>query len=337
MSASAEHLFEIRDLEVAFHTRAGTASAVRGVSLALDGGETLGVVGESGCGKSTMAMAALGMIQLPGQVVGGDVLWKGESLLDKKVANRIRGKELAMINQDPMSSLNPIITIGAQMTELMTRHLDMTRKAARNRAADLLEMVDIPNPQQRLKRYPFEFSGGMQQRILIAMALSCEPKMLIADEPTTALDVTIQAQMLELIASLQERLDLALMLITHDLGVVAGVCDNVSVMYAGKIVERGTTDEIFTDPRHPYSAAMVRATPRLDVKRHRLAAIEGVPPSPIDPRPGCSYFPRCGHSSVKCETDQPPLESLPGGRRAACFHPVTLDGQASSEVDPGHG
>ncbi len=337
MNASAGHLFEIRDLEVAFHTRAGTASAVRGVSLALDDGQTLGLVGESGCGKSTTAMAALGLIQLPGEVIGGDVLWRGESLLDKKVADRVRGKELAMINQDPMSSLNPIITVGAQMAELMTRHLDLTRKAAWSRAADLLEMVDIPNPGRRLKRYPFEFSGGMQQRILIAMALSCEPKLLIADEPTTALDVTIQAQMLELIASLQESLDLALMLITHDLGVVAGVCDRVSVMYAGKIVESGTTDEIFLDPRHPYSAALVSATPRLDMKRRRLPVIEGVPPSPIDPAPGCSFYPRCGNATAECTIDQPTLEALPGGRQAACIHPITLDEAAPSTVEQRHG
>ena len=272
------HLLDIRNLEVVFPTRGGVVRAVRNVSFTVAPGESLGIVGESGSGKSTIARASLGLIELPGRIIAGEVLWRGRSLRDRKVAAGVRGREISMVSQDPMASMNPILTIGTQMAEVMERHLDLGRKAALRRAGDLLEKVGIPDPGRRLGQYPFEFSGGMQQRVVIAIALSCDPMMLIADEPTTALDVTTQAQILELISSLQRDLGLALVLITHDLGVVAGACDLLKVLYAGEIVESGTADQLFHGPHHPYTAALLGSTPRLDVRAERLMAIEGQPP-----------------------------------------------------------
>ncbi len=316
-------LLEIRDLEVVFPARGGTVQAVRGVSLTVDAGESLGIVGESGSGKSTIARAALGLIELPGRIVGGEVLWKGRSLRDHRFARRVRGREISMVSQDPMASMNPILTIGAQMAEVMTRHLGLSKKRALMRAGDLLEKVGIPDPGRRLGQYPFEFSGGMQQRVVIAAALSCDPMMLIADEPTTALDVTTQAQILELISSLQEDLNLALVLITHDLGVVAGACDDLNVLYAGRIVESGTADELFHSPHHPYTAALLGATPRLDLKVDRLVAIDGQPPDLRSVSAGCSFAPRCPHTTSQCESSPPVLTPSSAGRAFACFHPLS--------------
>ena len=318
----SDHLLEIRNLEVVFPTREGTVQAVRGVSFTVDAGESLGVVGESGSGKSTLARAALGMIELPGRIAGGEILWRGRSLLDKRVARRIRGREISMVSQDPMASMSPILTIGTQMTEVMTRHLDIGRREAFTRAGDLLEKVGIPDPGRRLGQYPFEFSGGMQQRVVIATALSCDPMMLIADEPTTALDVTTQAQILELISSLQKDLGLALMLITHDLGVVAGACDLLKVLYAGEVVESGTADQLFHRPRHPYTAALLGSTPRLDVKADRLMAIEGHPPDLRHVGRGCSFTPRCPHATTRCTTESPVLQPSEVGRAYACWNPL---------------
>jgi len=317
-----DHLLEIRNLEVVFPTREGTVRAVRGVSFTVDAGESVGVVGESGSGKSTLARAALGLIELPGRIAGGEILWKGRSLLDRRVARRIRGREISMVSQDPMASMSPILTIGTQMTEVMTRHLDIGRRQALTRAGDLLEKVGIPDPGRRLGQYPFEFSGGMQQRVVIATALSCDPMMLIADEPTTALDVTTQAQILELISSLQKDLGLALVLITHDLGVVAGACDLLKVLYAGEIVESGTADQLFHRPRHPYTAALLGSTPRLDVKADRLMTIEGHPPDLRHVGSGCSFTPRCPNAITRCASASPALQPSEVGRAYACWNPL---------------
>ena len=268
-------------MRVEFFTRRGTVQAVRGVSFTLDRGETLGVVGESGSGKSVMAQTLLGLVELPGRITGGDVRWKGQSLVrdaDETLA-RVRGKEIAMVFQDPMTSLNPLFTVGAQIAEVCRRHLGTNRKQANERAVELLDLVGIADPASRVKQYPHEMSGGMRQRVLIAMALACEPEMLVADEPTTALDVTIQAQILDLISDLQQRLGLAVLLITHDLGVVAGLCDRVAVMYAGKLVEIGTADELFAEPGHPYTAGLLNSTPRVDLVMPRLVSIDGAPPT----------------------------------------------------------
>ena len=316
------HLLEIRNLQVVYPTRGGVVQAVREVSLTVDAGESVGLVGESGSGKSTIARAALGLIELPGRIVGGEVLWRGQSLRDEKIARRLRGRRISMISQDPMVSLNPIRTIGGQMAEVMTRHLNLGRKQALIKAVDLLEKVGIPDPARRLGRYPFEFSGGMQQRVVIAIALSCDPMMLIADEPTTALDVTTQAQILRLIFSLQKELNLALVLITHDLGVVAGACDLLKVLYAGEIVESGTAQELFHHPRHPYTSALLGSTPRPDRRAERLLTIEGQPPDLRWVGAGCSFSPRCPHSTACCETDHPVLEASARGGMFACWHPL---------------
>ena len=314
-------LLEIRNLEVVFPTPGGTVRAVRDVSLSINAGESLGIVGESGSGKSTIARAALGLIELPGRIVGGEVLWRGRSLRNERIARRYRGHQISIVSQDPMASLNPIRTIGVQMSEVMARHLKLRKQPARIRAADLLEKVGIPEPGRRLDQYPFELSGGMQQRVVIAIALSCDPLMLIADEPTTALDVTTQAQILRLISSLQKELGLALMLITHDLGVVAGACDLLKVLYAGEIVESGTAGALFHHPRHPYTAALLGATPRLDGSVDRLRIIKGQPPDLRSVATGCSFSPRCPNSTSYCESEHPLLEQDSHGGMFACWHP----------------
>lgn len=324
-------VLEVDHLQVDFLARRGTVHAVRDVSFSITRGETLGLVGESGSGKSVTAQAIMGLIESPGRIVGGDVRWKGESVVQgphvKRTIERIRGREVAMVFQDPMTSLDPVFTIGSQMAEVICRHTDMKRKQARERAVELLDLVGISNPRQRVSQYPFEMSGGMRQRILIAMALACEPELLVADEPTTALDVTIQAQILELIAELQQRLGLAVLLITHDLGVVAGVCDRVAVMYAGRIVEDAPAVDLYATPAHPYSAGLLRSTPRLDVVIDRLVSIEGAPPDLRRPPAGCAFADRCHLAVDLCRTEQPPLVPPPGvasavdghARLAACF------------------
>jgi peptide/nickel transport system ATP-binding protein len=314
-------LLEVENLRVDFFTRRGTVQAVRGVSYQLHRGETLGVVGESGSGKSVMAQTLLGLVELPGRITGGDVRWKGESLVHDAgdVVSRVRGKEIAMVFQDPMTSLNPLFTVGTQISEVCRRHLGSSRKAAQARAVELLDLVGIANPSQRVKQYPHEMSGGMRQRVLIAMALACEPELLVADEPTTALDVTIQAQILELVAELQQRLGLAVLLITHDLGVVAGLCDRVAVMYAGKLVEIAGADELYATPAHPYTAGLLNSTPRLDVVMPRLVSIDGTPPDLVDPPVGCPFAARCPIAVTQCLEAMPGLKTYEGGRRAACW------------------
>jgi len=325
MDDTSAHLLEVEDLEVQFFTRRGTARAVRGVSLHVDRGETLGLVGESGSGKSVTVGAVMGLTELPGKITGGDVRWKGQSLLHGRGApallRRVRGKELAMVFQDPMTSLNPLFTVGTQLGEVLRRHLGMSRKQAAERAVELIDLVGISNPSRRVEQYPHEFSGGMRQRVLIAMALACEPELLIADEPTTALDVTIQAQILELIASLRERLGLAVLLITHDLGVVAGLCDRVSVMYGGKLVESAPADDLFARPAHPYSRGLLRSTPRMDVVLPRLVAIDGAPPDLMRPPTGCPFAPRCDRSDETCRHQMPELGPVARDRLVACWRP----------------
>ncbi len=314
-ASTAEILLEVDHLQVQFFTRRGTVNAVRDVTFAVRRGETLGIVGESGSGKSVTAQALLGLTELPGRITGGDVRWKGQSLVHGKqaahVVEKVRGHEMAMVFQDPMTSLNPVYTIGTQLAEVLQRHLHMHRKAARARAIELLDLVGIANAVQRVKQYPHEMSGGMRQRVLIAMSLACEPELLVADEPTTALDVTIQAQILELIADLQERLGLAVLLITHDLGVVAGLCDRVAVMYGGKLVEVASAEDLYARPGHPYAAGLLRSTPRLDVVLPRLVSIEGAPPNLMRPPAGCPYEPRCLLAVDQCRTEMPPLVDYP--------------------------
>ena len=299
------------------------------MSFTIGKGETLGLVGESGSGKSVTAQALLGMIELPGRIVSGDVRWKGESLVHGNAAatiERIRGREIAMVFQDPMTSLDPVFTVGSQMVEVLRRHRKMSRKAAWSRSVELLDTVGIANPGQRVKQYPFEMSGGMRQRVLIAMALACEPELLVADEPTTALDVTIQAQILDLLADLQRRLGVAVLLITHDLGVVAGVCDRVAVMYAGKIVEDAAAADLYATPAHPYSMGLLRSTPRVDVVLDRLVSIHGAPPDLRRPPTGCAYAARCEHAIDRCRKEQPVLERLARSedRLVACFRAAEL-------------
>ena len=303
-------LLEVDHLRVEFFTRRGRVQAVRDVSFHIEPGETLGIVGESGSGKSVTAQALLGLIDLPGKITGGDVRWRGESLVGdgcEKVLDRVRGNEIAMVFQDPMTSLNPTFTIGFQIAEVLRRHMGMSRGDAKRRVIELLDLVGIANPTQRVKQHPHEMSGGMRQRVLIAMALACEPQLLIADEPTTALDVTIQAQILELIAELQQELGLAVILITHDLGVVAGVCDRVCVMYAGRIVEQATAVELYGTPGHPYSAGLLRATPRLDEVLPRLVSIDGSPPDLLNPPTGCGFAARCPLATEQCVSESPTL------------------------------
>ena len=319
-------LLEVEALRVDFFTRRGTVQAVRGVTFSLERGETLGVVGESGSGKSVMAQTLLGLTELPGRITGGDVRWKGKSLVHDadETLNRVRGREIAMVFQDPMTSLNPLFTVGTQIGEVCRRHMGASKKQAQQRAVELLDLVGIANPSQRVKQYPHEMSGGMRQRVLIAMALACEPELLVADEPTTALDVTIQAQILELIADLQERLGLAVLLITHDLGVVAGLCDRVAVMYSGKLVEIGTADELYATPGHPYTAGLLNSTPRLDVVMPRLVSIEGAPPDLVDPPTGCPFAARCALAVEQCLEAMPGLKMHEGGRRVACWRPFEV-------------
>ena len=318
-------ILEVEHLDVQFFTRRGRVQAVRDVSFTLARGETLGLVGESGSGKSVTAQALLGLIELPGRITGGDVRWKGRSLVHDAgaVLSEVRGQEIAMIFQDPMTSLNPLFTVGSQIAETLRRHLDTSRKAAHARAVELLDLVGIANPAQRARQYPHEMSGGMRQRVLIAMALACEPQLLVADEPTTALDVTIQAQILDLIADLQQRLGLAVLLITHDLGVVAGLCDRVAVMYAGKLVEVAPADDLFARPGHPYTAGLLRSTPRLDLVTERLVSIDGAPPDLVHPPDGCPYAARCPQVHDRCATHMPTLDVHEEGREVACWSSFT--------------
>jgi len=315
-------LLEIENLRVHFTTRSGIVRGVRGVNLQVGFAETLGLVGESGSGKSVTFQSVLGLITAPGEIVSGDIRWKGRSLLgrdNRKYLHQVRGKEITMIYQDPMTSLNPVFTIGTQICEVLRHHMGMGRKQACQRAVELLELVNISAPDKRLRQYPYELSGGMRQRVMIAMALACEPELLIADEPTTALDVTIQAQILELLADLQKRLNLSVVIITHDMGVIAQLCHRVAVMYGGEIQEVGIAEDIFEHPVHPYTRGLLRATPRLDEVMDRMIAIEGAPPDLIAPIHGCSYAPRCKHAKEHCRQQRVPLTDYEENRQVTCW------------------
>ena len=319
-------LLEVSNLAVSFFTERGTVRAVRGVDLRLDAGETLGIVGESGSGKSVTARAILGLVELPGKITNGDISWKGDSVVRgrgaRARARALRGNEASMVFQNPMTSFNPLMSIGDQINEVLRHHLSMKKRQATERAIELLSLVGMSNPRQRVEQYPHEFSGGMRQRAMIAMALACEPELLIADEPTTALDVTIQAQILELIADLQQRLGLAVILITHDLAVVAGVCHRIEVMYAGKFIEQGSARELFGQPGHPYTAGLLKSTPRLDVIVPRLYAIEGSPPDLRTPVSGCTFHSRCEFARDECLADEPLLGTQSSERGVACRFPL---------------
>jgi oligopeptide/dipeptide ABC transporter ATP-binding protein len=324
-------LLEVKNLRTYFYTEEGVVRAVDGVSWDLDEGETLGLVGESGSGKSVSAMSILRLIpRPPGRIVEGQILFEGQDLLavsDDEMRN-IRGNRIAMVFQEPMTSLNPVLTIGDQIMEALVLHLHLERADAEKRAVELLELVGIPEAAGRVHDYPHQFSGGMRQRVMIAMALACNPKLLLADEPTTALDVTIQAQILEIMARLSKELGTAVVVITHNLGVVARYADRVNVMYAGKIVESGSTRDIFKDPRHPYTVGLMQSVPRLDATEHkRLFAIEGQPPLLIDPIPGCSFEPRCAWRVDKCKTEAPVLELKSDKHWAACHRNPMVDAQ----------
>jgi oligopeptide transport system ATP-binding protein len=316
-------ILQVEDLHVDFLTDDGLVRAVTGVSFHVDRGETLGIVGESGSGKSVMNLALMGLVpQPPGRVSKGRAVFDGKDLLrlSQRELSRIRGKRIAMIFQDPMTSLNPFLTIEEQLTEVTRLHLGHSPKQATQHAIEMLRRVGIPGAEKRVFEYPHQFSGGMRQRVMIAMALSCSPDLLIADEPTTALDVTIQAQILELMQKLQEETGTAIILITHDLGVVAKICHRVHVMYAGKFVEKATVDEIFQCPQHPYTLGLLESVPRLDEEAtDRLQPIEGQPPDLTDLPPGCSFRPRCPFAFERCVHEEPTLDSGPAEGKYACF------------------
>jgi oligopeptide/dipeptide ABC transporter ATP-binding protein len=316
-------LLEIDDLRVQFQGPHGVVKAVDGISYTVDAGETIALVGESGCGKSVSALAVLGLVPSPpGHVAAGSIRFDGTDLttLGEEQIRDIRGHAIAMVFQEPMTSLNPVLSIGVQLTESMRRHLGLSHMQATTRAVELLQMVGIAEPEQRLEQYPHHFSGGMRQRVMIAVALSCEPRLIIADEPTTALDVTIQAQILELMRDLTSRLGVALVIITHNLGVVARYADRVNVMYAGRIVESATTREIYAQPRHPYTIGLLSSLPRLDKPRgERLVPIEGQPPDLARLDDGCAYRPRCRWAIERCARSFPPLEAVGQDHHAACF------------------
>lgn len=322
-------LLEVKGLRTQFFTQDGVVNAVNGISYTLDEGETLGIVGESGCGKSVGVMSLIRLIPSPpGKIVGGEVLFDGKDLLkisDNEIRS-IRGHKIGMIFQDPMTSLNPVLTIGRQITEALQLHMGMNNAQARARAVELLELVGIPSAADRLDDYPHQFSGGMRQRVMIAIGLSCNPQLLIADEPTTALDVTIQAQIVDLVKKLRDELGMAVIWITHDLGVVAGLADRMVVMYAGMIVEEADVKELYANPRHPYTLGLLGSLPRLDkVTGQKLESIEGLPPDLIALPKGCPFYARCKYRIDKCKTENPELQSVGVGHRIACWIDVTKD------------
>src|SRR3954453_9645680 len=321
-------LLSVNDLRVQFWTQRGTVHAVNGVSFDVAPGETLGIVGESGCGKSVTSLAILGILPRAGRVTSGQAIFEGRDLLGRSDSDlrKIRGKEIAMIFQDPMTSLNPVLTIGRQIREALVTHFGSSRKEAQARAVELLEQVGIPEARRRAGDYPHQFSGGMRQRAMIAMALACEPKVLIADEPTTALDVTIQAQILDLLRGLVAERNTALIMITHDLGVVAGMCDRVNVMYGGMIMETGSAEDVFRSPRHPYPLGLLQSMPRLDTPRGRkLHPIEGAPRDMLRPPAACPFPPRCGFEGDQSRIEVPSVVEVAQRHREACFNPVPED------------
>jgi oligopeptide/dipeptide ABC transporter ATP-binding protein len=316
-------ILEVRDLAVSFNGQQGSVPAVDGVSFQIQPSETVCIVGESGSGKSVTSLAIMGLLSKPsGMVDRGAIFLNGEDLLkkNKKEMRKIRGNEIAMIFQEPMTSLNPVFTVGDQIAESLRYHRGMKKKEALEKSVDFLRLVGIPSPEQRVLEYPHQLSGGMRQRVMIAMSLTCDPKLLIADEPTTALDVTIQAQVLELMKGLKEKLGMSILLITHDLGVVAEMADRVVVMYAGKVVEEASVWDIFESPYHPYTLGLLEAMPSLEGQNGRLQTIKGVIPNPLDKPEGCLFHPRCQFATDKCRKSEPNVEEVANGRRVACWH-----------------
>ncbi|HEX8164789.1 MAG TPA: ABC transporter ATP-binding protein [Beijerinckiaceae bacterium] len=317
-------LLDIRGLKTHFATDDGMVHAVDGVDLSIHRGETVGVVGESGCGKTITAMSVLKLIPMPpGRIVAGQILWKGRDLvpLDAGAMRKVRSKEIAIVFQEPMTSLNPVYTVGDQIAEVIRLHEGLSRRAALEKTVEMLRLVNIPNPERRVADYPHQFSGGMRQRVMIAMALSCDPELLIADEPTTALDVTIQAQILDLLDELKQRLGMAIMLITHAMGVVAETAQRVVVMYAGKVVEEASVERLFAEPLHPYTQGLIRSIPRIDraaTHKTRLETIAGTVPRLLDPPPGCRFASRCRFASPACTAATPPLVEVRPGHKVAC-------------------
>jgi len=325
-------LLEVKGLRTEFHTQDGVVKAVDGVSFFVNEGETLGIVGESGCGKSVSLLSVMRLIpQPPGKIAAGEVLFEGIDLLklsDDDI-RKVRGNKIAMVFQDPMTFLNPVLTIGKQIMEALQLHMGMTKKQARDRSAELLAMVGIPESESRLDDYPHQFSGGMRQRVMIAMALACNPQILVADEPTTALDVTIQAQIVDLVKRLRDEIGLAIIWITHDLGVIAGLADRMMVMYAGHVVEEAPVKELYANPRHPYTLGLLGSLPRLDeIRQDKLTSIEGLPPDLIDLPPGCPFQPRCVYAVDKCRQVRPALEPVAPKHTIACWVDVSLGGAA---------
>lgn len=317
-------VLEVKNLETTFQTNAGPVRAVNNVSYKIDRGQTLGIVGESGCGKSVTSYSLMRLIEKPGRISGGEVLLNGRDLLklsETKMAE-VRGGEMAMIFQEPMTALNPVLTIGYQMDEQIMKHKKCTAKESRERAIEMLRLVGIPSPEERYESYPHQLSGGMRQRAMIAMALSCDPMFLIADEPTTALDVTIQAQILELIQSLQEKFNMTVQFITHDLGVISEISDKVMVMYGGQTCEQADTQELFLNPRHPYTAALISSRPKFGERVQRLATIEGSVPAPFELPKGCPFVNRCTRAKADCTHHKPPLNEIKSGHTVACFNPL---------------
>lgn len=315
-------LLDIRDLVTRFFTEDGVVRAVDGNSLHLDVGETLGIVGESGSGKTVTALSIMGLIENPGRIEGGSILFRGDELLEKtpQETQQIRGKEIAMVFQDPMNSLNPTLTVGEQIDRVLRFHTSLSRTQRKERVVELLKQVEIPEPAKRTENYPHQLSGGMRQRVLIAMAISCNPTVLILDEPTTALDVTIEAQLFELVDKLKQQFDMGIILITHDLAVVANSCDRVIVMYAGRIVEEDSVTDLYDNPIHPYTRGLLESIPQLDEEeRERLPSIPGEVPELITLPPGCNFSPRCKYVVEKCKQEDPSLMEIVPGRKSACW------------------
>ncbi len=324
-SGKGTMLLEVRNLNVSFRLERSTIYAVRGLSLSVRAGERVGVVGESGSGKSVSAQAVMRMVPLPGRITAGEIVYKGRDLLRLSTADmrHVRGAQIGMIPQNPLSSLNPVITIGSHFREVLSLHLGLNKQQSGERAIELLRSVGIPDPATRTREYPHRLSGGQRQRVIIALAMACQPRVLIADEPTTALDVTIQAQILELIDDLVERSDLGAILITHNLGIVAGHCDRVVVMYAGRVMETATVLDLFDHPTHPYTVGLLRCVPRLTATRSRLfETIPGLPPQVTQRTEGCPFAPRCDRASDRCRTETPPLEEIAPAHSIACWNPV---------------
>ena len=333
MPTGSQHLLDIKELSTHFHIREGVLKAVDKVSFFLDSGEIVGIVGESGCGKSVLAHSIMRLMKSPPAQCTGNIEFKGVDLLQisQNDMRKVRGKQISMIFQDSLVSLNPVLKIGRQISEVLMLHQNLNKAQARNRSIELLELMQIPNPENRYNQYIFQLSGGMRQRVMIAMGLSCQPDILLADEPTTALDVTVQAQILELIKEMNQRLGTAVVLVTHDLGIVAGYTKRVMVFYAGKIVEVASTKTVFKDPRHPYTLGLIGAVPQLtDDRNSHLANISGSPPSLVNPADECAFFPRCTRALDKCRTREPELEEIAPNHMVRCYNPFDHSGKTDA-------